>query len=563
MIEAIAGAVVRAGLPAVLAQATPTEVTTGGVPPSGGYLSIIKIAVMLAMVVPYLAAAPWIHRDSQLIRAPRRLWGSLILGVGAASFLIWLFLPYYFAGLFLYLLATAAMLFSYLAYRNSHVSEDRKVSLRSLFRREPEKVEERPVSRLQLYTANGGAVHVPSQEADGPEAVRAYNLAQEVLYDMVWRRASEIDLTPAGQQVKVRFVIDGVAVGRPSRSLAESETIIQYLKPIAGMVEEDRRRPQRGRISVDMVGKPIDIMLVTAGSTTGQRLQCRVVQEFVQTNLDQLGISSDVLERVEKLTQMPRGLFIVSGRPGSGLTSTLYSILREQDAFTKQLATLEAEVSVDLENITHHGYGDPANLPGELASVLRRDPDVVMVDQCPDSQTASLICQAAQRKLVLLGMQAGDSFTALAKWVKVCSDPGAAMANLHGVLCQMLLRKLCAQCREPYRPDPQLLAKANIPAEKIDVFYRPPTKPLTDEKGQVYTCHACQGTGYFGRTAAFELLEITEELKKLVVAGAPLLQIKATARKNRMLYLQEQALRKVISRETSIQEVIRGTQQKK
>jgi type II secretory ATPase GspE/PulE/Tfp pilus assembly ATPase PilB-like protein len=124
----------------------------------------------------------------------------------------------------------------------------------------------------------------------------------------------------------------------------------------------------------------------------------------------------------------------------------------------------------------------------------------------------------------------------------------------------MLLRKLCPNCRESYVPNPEMLAKANLSGQRIERFYRPPTKPLTDEKGNPIGCVACQGTGYLGRTAVFELLEVTDEVRQLIVTGATLAQIKATCRKNRMLYLQEQALQRVIDGVTSVQELIRVSQ---
>ena len=127
----------------------------------------------------------------------------------------------------------------------------------------------------------------------------------------------------------------------------------------------------------------------------------------------------------------------------------------------------------------------------------------------------------------------------------------------------MLIRKLCPSCREAYKPDPALLAKANLPAQKIVNFYRPPSRPAVDEKGRPIICNTCQGSGYFGRTAVFELLEMTGELRQLVAAGGPLTQVQASCRKNKMLYLQEQALRKVVEGLTSIQEVLRVTQQGK
>jgi type II secretory ATPase GspE/PulE/Tfp pilus assembly ATPase PilB-like protein len=129
------------------------------------------------------------------------------------------------------------------------------------------------------------------------------------------------------------------------------------------------------------------------------------------------------------------------------------------------------------------------------------------------------------------------------------------------VLCQILVRKLCPTCREEYRPDPQILAKANIPADKVESFYRTPTKPRLDEKGNPITCQTCQNTGYYGRIGVFELLQVTDEIRQMIAGGAALAAIKSAARKNKMLYLQEQALAKVIAGVTSIQEVIRVSQE--
>jgi type II secretory ATPase GspE/PulE/Tfp pilus assembly ATPase PilB-like protein len=265
-----------------------------------------------------------------------------------------------------------------------------------------------------------------------------------------------------------------------------------------------------------------------------------------------------MLQRLREISGRGQGLILVSGRPGTGVTSTLYSLLREQDAFIKQLVTLEQQVEVDLENITQNKYANAADLPGRLASALRLDPDVVMVDECENEKAAATINEAAQRILILLGVKAADTFQALAKWVKLAGPEG--MNSLQAVLCQVLVRKLCPECREAYTPDPSMLAKANLPSKKIERFYRPPTKPLTDEKGNEIVCHACRGTGYIGRTAVFELLEVTDEIRQLVATGQSVSQIKAACRKNKMLYLQEQALRKVIQGVTSVQEVVRVSQ---
>lgn len=536
-------------------------------PDTGGYVSVAKLVLFILFTAPWLYVSPWVQKDAKYVRAPVTQWCLAVLGAGTLGAAIWLILPFYFVGLLVYLVLTASALVAYVVYRNGRVDEESKVLTRrhlsaAIARRRERAAAAEPTTRVKVYTAERKAVPEPSPDSARPGEIEKYNLMQDLLYDILWCRASEVDLSPGGEQMSVRLVVDGVVTQRPGLSLTDGETIIQHLKQLAGMDPDERRRPQQGSISVDLANRPIDILVSVAGSTSGQRMQLRVVQEAIRQDLDELGISRDVLKRVREMAA-GHGIIVVSGPPKSGVTSTLYSLLRGQDAYIKQLVTLEAKVVSELENVTQHAYGPDEKLPEMLAPALRRDPDVIMVDKCPDAPTAAMLTEAAAQKLVLLGMPARDSFSALAKWVKVCGDANAAVADLRGVLCQFLLRKICVRCREAYRPDPQLLVKANIPADQVDQFYRPPSKPPVDEKGRPIICSACQGAGYFERTAAFELLEVTDEVRGLVTGGSTLREIKGACRKSGMLYLQEQALRKVIAGQTSIKEVLRVSQQGK
>ena len=531
----------------------------------GGYVDPLKIIVMLVLFVPWLYVAPWVNKDSRSLKLGQTRWGVIILGCAALAWLLWFLIPNFFIGLVSYLVFAGGSLVVYVAFRNTRVPESAKVltgeHLASLFGGGRKHVVVEVVTRVKLYGGNGRIVLAPSPRTATPAEITAHNLVQDLLHDIVWRRASEADLSPTGRGGILRLVIDGVVVDRLPMSLYDSEAVINYLKLHGSMNVEDRRRPQRGKIAVDLSGKRADIVLTSAGSMRGQRMQFRIEQEAARTCLADLGMAPDQTEKVRQMVLGGNGLVIVSGRSGSGVTSTLYSLLREHDAFTNSLVTLERQSTIDLENITQSAYGDEAKLPEMLVSALRRDPDVVMVDACPDPATAAHIIEAAAAKSMLLGLHASDSFMALARWLKVSGRPAEAMANLRGVLYQVLLRKLCTSCREPYRPDPGLLARANLLSQKIDVFYRQPTHALTDEKGNPFICPVCQGTGYVGRTGAFELLEITDGLRRLVLSGASVRQIRAECRRSKMLYLQERALQKVIAGDTSVQEVIRITKE--
>jgi type II secretory ATPase GspE/PulE/Tfp pilus assembly ATPase PilB-like protein len=536
----------------------------GDIPPVGGYISLPKVIVMLVLIVPWLAASPWVHKDSRKVRAPQSVWSMALLADGVAGVVIWLLAPYFVLGLLFYLVLVGGTLGAYVVYRNGRVEQEEKVltteHLRRVFswkKRKPFEV----VMRVKLYGSDEKVALPPDPIAE-PERARDYMSVQNLLHDILWYRASEAELTPAGPQARIRFIVDGVVEDRPPIPLSEGDAIIQYLKPISGMNDQERRRPQKGTISVDLADKPIDMELVTAGTTGGQRMQFRILQEFVQTHLDGLGLRQRVLGRVRELIKQP-GLVLVAAKPGNGLTSTLYSLLREQDAYTKQIVSLESSARLELENIHQVVYGDGSRLAADLVAATKRDPDVLMVDQCPDSQTAELIRGLAVDKPVLLGVQAPDAFNALARWVKVCGDPAAAIAGLRAILAQVLIRKLCPTCRESYSPDPKMLAKANISPQRVDKFYQPPSEPKTDGQGNILACPTCHGSGYMGRTGVFELLEINDEVRQLVGGGGTLSQVRSACRKNKMLYLQEEALEKVIATLTSIKEVMRVTQPEK
>ncbi len=539
-------------------------ITLGAVPDPGGYFFAVKVIVILAFILPWLWVATWINKDTVRVHTSQLLWSVLILLFGALSVFIWLMVPLYAVGLIVYLLVTSAVTAAYVVHRNKRVVATGKVltaeHLRNFFASagKPKVVE--VVQHIKIYDSRGRPVFASSE---GPaEKLEAYNLAQDFLNDVILFRAEDIDMTPAGGQAAVRFVVDGVLQRRPVLDHAEAEAVIDFIKGIAGMDVADTRRPQTGKIGVEAGAVTTDMNVTTAGTTQGQRMQIKVVLEAVRTDLGGLGMNEDIRARLEEINAADNGLTLVSGAKASGVTSTLYSLLRRHDAFIKQLVTLELQSTVDLENVTQYRCRDQAEVAGRLASILRRDPDVVMVGDCRTSQAADLICEAAMEKNVLLGSAAPSALAALAKWVKVVGNADKAMTPLKVVTCQMLLRKLCPNCKEAYGPPRDMLAKLNLPAEKINKFYRPPTKPLVDEKGNPFICPTCRGTGYYGRTGAFELLEVTDEIRELVTQNAPLSRIKAACRKNKMLYLQEQALRKVIAGVTSIEEVIRVSKKK-
>ncbi len=531
-----------------------------GALPGGASVSLVKTLAVAAMLLPWLYAATWIHKDAPRVRVPQLLWAGGTLAAGLLGVALWLLVPWYSLGMGIYLVLAGGVVGVYIAQRNRKVVPSARVltseHIHSVLTRQKSQTVE-VVQRIKLYDSLGRPVFPPDE--DEPAQRQAYNVAQNFLSNVVMFRASQAEVVAAGPKAVIRYVVDGVVQQRPSAARADAEKVIDFIKQIASMDVEDRRRPQEGKIALEAGDVPLDVVVLTAGTTHGQRMLLKIVQEVARTQLDELGLPDDLLARLKKLNAAPGGLIIVSGAAHSGVTSTMYSLLRCQDAFMKQLATMEQSSTVDLENVTQVSYTDQPELGGLLASLLRRDPDVVMVDRCETARTAQIIIGAAPEKNFLLGMTADNSFTALAKWVKLTGDARPeAVRILRAVTCQILLRRLCPECREAYRPAREMLAKLNLPADRIDRLYRPRTRPRTDDKGNPIVCPACRGTGYCGRTGVFELLELNTEVRQLILEDASLSRIKAACRKNKMLYLQEQALRKVIEGVTAVDEVIRA-----
>ncbi len=539
----------------------------------GDYFSTAKIITMTLLALPWLYLAPWVQRDARQIMASPQMWGGVALGAGALGMLIWLVMGSFVGGLVVYVLMVGCVAGGYVLYRNQRVD----VEFRILTRAHIQSVMSggghgklATQTLLKVYDSDSKIILPPADNATVQQR-QGYNLAQQLLYDLLFYRASEADLATAARSGKIRFIVDGTLTARPDLEQGQSELVIQYIKGITGMDLAETRRPQKGNLSVDLAFQPIDIEVSVAGTTTGQRMQFRVTQEAIQTRLDELGISEDMLARIREINDEATGLLIVSSKPKNGLSSTMYSLMRMHDSFTKQLIALESQPASDLANVSQHVYGTQDALAKELAGAIRQEPEVIMVDTCQAADAAGVITEAAGKRLFLLGVPAGGSLQALAKWVAATGHPTAAMMNLRAIISQVLIRKLCTECKEDYAPDPAVLAKTNLSHEKIESFYRPPTgprldenaKPLIDKDGLPIPCPTCNGTGYFGRTGVFELLEITDEIRQLVTNGAKLTQIEASCRRNNMRSLQEEALRKVISGETSIQEVIRVTQKKK
>ncbi len=539
-------------------------------PEPGSYVSIVKLAVEVVLILPWFWLAVWVSRDVEFVRTNGLLWRLAVLGCGLLGVLLWWLIPIYAIGLPVYLLMMGGTMGMYIYHRNSLVGPAAKVltgqHIKNLMKgisggsREP--------FQMKVRFLNEDKKVVPMSPND-PDELERYRLTQELVYDSIWRRASDVDVLTSGSQGKVAYRIDGVMIPRPSMEREDADRVLHFVKRISGLDLEDHRKPQQGEFTASMAdlvtGKDQaqEIEVRTSGSTTGERLTLRMLTGEKRLRTEDLGMREDQLKLWQEILDKPSGLVIISGPAASGVTTTLYAALRHHDAFTQNVQAFEKQSKFDLEVITQHVY-DPnkgISFARTLQTVLHKDPDILMVSDIPDKETAFQVSRGVnQNKKLYISMPANDCFEAFDRWMHLCEDPQTAGNGLLAITNQRLIRKLCPVCKIPYRPDAELLRRANIPPEKAKQFFRPRTEPRLDKHGNpLPPCPNCQGSGYFGRIAIFELLMMNAEISGLIRKGASMSEIKAACRKRGMLYIQEEALLKVTDGTTSMQEVLRAT----
>lgn len=527
----------------------------------GSYIHPAKLAVFLLFFFVWLPIVTWVYRDAAVVKTREVFWSGIIFATGAVATLAWLLIPAFAVGIALYLITVGATSIAYVMHRNARVAEFERVltvdHIRGIFANERKKIA--AISKGMVFiTANKNEVEPPPHKT--PEFY-GYKFANQIFDDAIWCRASDISFLPSPTAYNVIYRIDGLAFKQPARDREEVEYFVRFVKHLADLDVDERRKPQKGCFTIRKGLAEDEWQLNTAGSTTGERIQIRRIEEYSLMKLADIGLSAEQLRQLNNLCEAKGGVFLISGPKKSGATSTLYALLRNHDPFMFNINTLERRPAAELMNITQNVYSlsdtGTTTFARRLQSVLRTDPGIVGVDDCHDAESARLACSAAKKgKLLYVSLETANIMQALATWRKWVGDKEAVGETLLGISNQRLLRKICEQCKEAYQPDRQLLKKFNIPADKVKLFYRP-VKYQYDKHGRPIVCENCQGTGYVGRTGVFETVMINDDLREALSKSDSLQEIAVRFRRAGMLYLQEQAIRKVAQGTTSVNEVIR------
>jgi type IV pilus assembly protein PilB len=388
--------------------------------------------------------------------------------------------------------------------------------------------------------------------AAGAEDAPIIKLVNMLITQAISDRASDIHIEPEERWVRVRYRIDGVLheVMNPPKSVQAGMT--SRLKIMADINIAERRIPQDGRIGLAVQGKSIDIRVATLPTVHGEKIVMRILDKSsVLLELQDLGFLPQNFLRFQQSFTKPYGEILVTGPTGSGKSTTLYATLNILNRPEVNVITVEDPVEYRLGGINQVQTHPKAGLTfaSALRSILRADPDIVMIGEIRDRETAQISTEAALTgHLVLSTLHTNDAPSALTRLVEMGIEPYLVASALDCVLAQRLARKLCGRCKEPYVPTEDVLTAAQF--------------PFNDDEGlpQLYRavgCSSCGNTGYKGRMAVHEIMTVTEDVEKLVVESAPSEQIKSIAREQGMLTLRQDGLEKVRMGQTSIEEILR------
>ena len=394
----------------------------------------------------------------------------------------------------------------------------------------------------------------PQDLLDATDEAPIIRLVNSVLFQAVRQRASDIHFESFERGLVVRYRIDGVLypILTPPKHLQSS--IIARLKIMAGLNIAEKRLPQDGRFAIRTAGKDVDLRVSVLPTSHGERVVLRLLEkENRLLNLSEMGFSLDRLRIIQQLIQLTHGILLVTGPTGSGKTTTLYAALSEINAPDKNIITVEDPVEYQLLGIGQMQVNPKINLTfaAGLRSILRQDPDVIMIGEIRDRETAEIAIHASLTgHLVFSTLHTNDAASAATRLIDMGIEPFLVASSVVAVLAQRLIRKVCPDCKKAYQPDDEELIRLGVvPGKTKPTFYR--------GSG----CAACSQTGYRGRTGIHELLVMDDEVRRLIGSKADSAAIKQAAVARGMVLLKEEAAEKIFAGITTTEEVMRMTQQ--
>lgn len=400
-----------------------------------------------------------------------------------------------------------------------------------------------------LHTMNA----VKGERSAQEEGANIIQLVESIIRQAIKENASDIHLEPMKEKMQVRFRIDGVLYEKPSIRQDLHRNVSSRIKIIAGMDVAENRRPQDGRISFSNAGREYDIRLSTLPNVYGEVLVLRILSKnFENQSFDALGMDAGAITIMNRLTKRPHGLVLVTGPTGAGKTTTLYTMLKSLNDKSKNIISVEDPVEYEIEGINQTttnkfvGY----TFATSMRNILRQDPDIIMLGEIRDMETAEAAIRAALTgHLVVSTMHTNTAVGAITRLLEMDIEPFLISSAVNGVIAQRLVRRLCLKCKE------ESLAPEEILQEGKNSIPPIPIKKMSTPRG----CSQCLHTGFWGRVGLFEILEINEDIREMILYRKSEREITQKAIGDGMKLLRTDGLSKVAGGLTSLEEVLHIT----
>jgi type IV pilus assembly protein PilB len=395
-----------------------------------------------------------------------------------------------------------------------------------------------------------GTAYNVDEMINAAPVVKLLNL---ILVTAIKAQSSDIHFEPFENEFKVRYRVDGVLYEMEAPPLHLALPLISRVKVLSNLDISETRLPQDGRILLTVGGRPVDLRISTLPTIFGESVVMRVLdRSVVKLDLDNVGLREDEMKMLKDLINLPHGIIIVTGPTGSGKTTTLYSCLNFANDIRWKIITTEDPVEYDLDGIIQCQINDDigvsyANL---LRSILRQDPDTILVGEMRDLETAQIAVEAALTGHVVFStLHTNDAPSSITRVLDLGVEPFLICASLEAIVAQRLVRRICLKCKEEIQPTEEMLMELGLLPTDVK------NKKFCWGRG----CPACNGTGYRGRQAIFEIMLMNERVKQLVMGHASTEQIRHVAREQGMRTLRESGLLAIFDGHTTIEEVVRET----
>ena len=390
-----------------------------------------------------------------------------------------------------------------------------------------------------------------TQSEDNDDDTPIIRIVMHIISDAVKVRASDIHMEPLSGNLRIRYRIDGVCHHVSTLPKQIQGAVVSRVKIMASIDITERRKPQDGRISLKINDQPLDLRVSTIPVTNGESIVMRLLEsESIMVSLDELGFAHDDYMVFQSLIKKPNGIILVTGPTGSGKTTTLYASLNKLNTPEKKIITVENPIEYDLKGVNQCEVNEVTGLtfPIILRSILRQDPNIVIVGEIRDIETAEIAITAALTgHLILSTLHTNDAPSAITRLTDMGAKSYLLATSVMGVMAQRLVRVICVKCKQPFSYSQKKLLEVGLNPDEVNdvVFFK--------GKG----CDICKGSGYKGRVGIYELMFINQEIKELIYQKESKEKIKSTAIGCGMKTLKDDGLRKVFEGITTIDEVIR------